>query len=235
MSGQHTDDRERGLLAAIWYLCATIVRFFSSSLGLLVAIIERCQDAISNVDRSHGAREHHGNVHEAMNATANAIEQAPMLQTAAPTRRLTTSSSVVAEQTAVAAGEFSQTAAPRVAKAPETREPALQSSVRTRPNPPSPPQGEQSAERVEWVGTLSWAGMRRHRKGNGEVYEAYTIYVRDKDRNDHEAQGVQLETALANAGITIGDRVRIVRQGKQYVGTYGGKKTFRNNYIATKL
>ena len=69
---------------------------------------------------------------------------------------------------------------------------------------------------------------------SGRTYQCFTVTLQTSLGEISMFQGKELEGALHSANAGQGDRVTLLCEGKSFVGSFGGRKCFRNNWTVTK-
>ena len=83
-------------------------------------------------------------------------------------------------------------------------------------------------------GYIAWHGTRHFTPAGRNPYDAYALQIRCASGDEQILQGVELEAAIRAAGVDIGDRIEVRLDGKEYVGTFAGRKRFRNKWAVTR-
>ena len=98
--------------------------------------------------------------------------------------------------------------------------------------PDEPARSADIVDEQTYVGTISWAGHKRH-PGNGKEYVCFTVYLKSPSGDVKMLQATSLQVALKLAHVEVGDNVTI-KMGRECIGIVNGTNRYRNNCVVTK-
>ncbi len=242
MTHENGKASEKGAFAALDELIATVILLVAKSLNFVVVLVVRLTGAVSGAPNTGAAAVLVAVPGPAQSAAPQATVAAASTPAAAMTERASPGGRLPAESPDASqspAGFGAVATAPRRTLAgPATTTPAAPMAAQApthRTRAVARPAGSEGGQEERcYRGYIAWHGTRHFTPAGRDPYDAYALQIRCTSGDEQILQGVELEAAIRAAGVDIGDRIEVRLDAKEYVGTFAGRKRFRNKWAVTR-